>query len=120
MILADTSVWIDHLRNGDAELSCRLEAGQIACHPLVIAELSLGTIRARAEVLGLLDDLPALPLASVTEVRTLIEARRLMSRGIGYVDVSLIASCLLAPGSTLWSRDRRLVVAAEQLALAHT
>ncbi|ETX12862.1 hypothetical protein OCH239_15670 [Roseivivax halodurans JCM 10272] len=119
MILADTSIWIDHLRHGDAELARRLEAGQIACHPLVIGELSLGTLRARTEILGLLDDLPALPLATVAEVRAMIEARRLMSRGIGYVDVSLIASCLLAPGSTLWSRDPRLALAAEQLGLVH-
>ncbi|SLN62987.1 Ribonuclease VapC32 [Roseivivax jejudonensis] len=118
MILADTSVWIDHLRHGDPDLARHLDAGEVACHPLVVAELALGTLRARDEILGLLDGLPALPLATVAEVRAMIEARRLMSRGIGYVDAGLVASCLLTPGTTLWSRDRRLAAVADQLGIA--
>lgn len=118
MILADTSIWIDHLRSGDAALSARLMEGRIACHPLVIAEIALGSLRDRDEVLGLLDRLPALSLATPDEVRAMIEARRLHGCGIGYVDVSLVASCLLTPGTQLWTRDRRLNAAAIEVNIA--
>ncbi len=76
MILADTSVWVDHLRSGDAELARRLEAAEVVTHPWVIAELALGRLAARETVLGLLDGLPALPVARADEVRAMIEARR--------------------------------------------
>ncbi len=69
-------------------------------------------------MLGLLDRLTGLPMAEAQEVRTLIEVRRLYSRGIGFVDASLIAACLLAPGTTLWTRDRRLAAVAEDVGLA--
>lgn len=118
MILADTSIWIDHLRADDAELAGRLFAGAIVCHPFVVAEIALGSLKDRDEVLGLLDRLPGVPVADVSEVRTLIEVRRLFSRGIGYVDVSLIASCLLEPGTTLWTRDRRLAGVADEIGIA--
>ena len=119
MVLTDTSVWIDHLRAGDAELAARLEGGGVLCHPLVVLELALGTLRARGEVLGLLDRLPAAPVAEPGEVRLLIERRRLFGRGIGYVDCALLASCLMAPGTMLWTRDRRLGAAAAALGLGH-
>lgn len=115
MILADTSVWVDHLRAGDAELATRLERAEIAGHPLVTAEIALGSLMDRARILGLMDGLPGLPVATVAEVRTLIEARGLFSHGIGYVDAALLAACLLAPGTRLWSRDRRLAMVAAEL-----
>ena len=117
MILADTSVWIDHLREGDTELRERLSAGGIVCHPFVVAEIALGSLKDRDGVLGLLDRLPSLLVADAQEVRTLIEARQLFSRGIGFVDAALIAGCLLEPGTTLWTRDRRLAVVADDIGL---
>lgn len=117
MILADTSIWIDHLKHGDADLSARLFAGIIVCHPLVVAEIALGSLKDRSEVLDLLDRLPGLPVADLEEIRVLIETRRLYSRGIGYVDASLIASCLLEPGTTLWTRDRRLDAVAGEIGI---
>lgn len=117
MILADTSIWIDHLRVGDARLSKLLLDDRIVCHPFVIAELALGALRARAEILGLLDGLASLPLAHIDEVRVLIERHRLYGRGIGLVDAALVASCLLVPGTRLWTRDRRLDAIATDLGL---
>ena len=118
MILADTSIWVDHLRAGDAELARLLDRGGIAAHPLVVAELALGSLRNRREVLALLDGLPRAPEATPAEVRVLIEAQPLHSRGIGYVDAALLASCRLAPGLRLWTRDRRLAALAAEAGLA--
>lgn len=118
MVLADTSVWVDHLRAGDAGLTRLLEEGAVLRHPLVVAEVALGSLRSRREVLGLLDDLPHAPVAEIEEVRALIEARRLFGRGIGYVDAALVASCLLAPGTTLWTRDKRLGAVAHEAGIA--
>lgn len=108
MILADTSIWIDHLRHGDAKLQGLLEEGKIVMHPLVRAEIALGSLKNRQNVLSLLDGLPHIGEASTAEVNLLIEERMLFSRGIGYVDAALLASCLLEPGTSLWTRDRAL------------
>jgi predicted nucleic acid-binding protein len=118
VILADTSVWVDHLRTGDHRLADLLEAGQIACHPWVVGEIALGSLRARDRVLGLLDGLPALPLASTDEIRRLIDVRSLHGLGIGFVDASLLASCVLRPGTLLWTRDRRLDAVARDMGLS--
>ena len=117
MILTDTSIWVDHLRSGDTELGHLLYRGEIVSHPFVVAEIALGSLRTRGEVLGLLDGLASLPVARVGEVRALVEARRLFGRGIGFVDASLVAACLLAPGTTLWTRDRRLGAVAADLGI---
>ncbi|MCF3933320.1 PIN domain-containing protein [Acuticoccus sp. M5D2P5] len=118
MILADTSVWIDHLRSGDAELERRLLANEIVCHPLVVAEIALGSLKDRSTVLSLLDGLARSPVGETSEIRQMIEARRFYSRGIGFVDAALLASCLLDPGTRLWTRDRRLKAVAEEFDLA--
>ena len=108
MILVDTSVWVDHLRTGNSMLVDNLRSGNVLCHPLIIAELALGTLKSRSQVLSLLDDLPKAPDVTVEEIRVLIENRKLYGRGIGVVDLHLLASCLLAPGTSLWTGDRRL------------
>lgn len=118
MILADTSVWVDHLRSGDARLAELLRAGRVVGHPLVVAEIALGSLRDRTGVLSLLDGLPSLPVAREGEVRMLIEQRRLFGRGIGVVDVALLASCLLVAGTFIWTRDRRLDAVARGIGVA--
>jgi predicted nucleic acid-binding protein len=67
VILADTSVWIDHLRHGNQRLGQLLDDAQIAVHPFVIGELAYGTLRARGEILALLGRLPAVPAVSHEE-----------------------------------------------------
>ena len=118
MILVDTSVWIDHLRSGDPGLAAVLEGGRVLMHPFVLGELALGNLKNRGEVLALLGRLPASPTATDSEVLGLIERRALMGRGIGYVDVHLLASAALADLGRLWTRDRRLAEAATELELA--
>lgn len=118
MILVDTSVWIDHLRLSDPTLVDLLESAEVATHPLVIGELAVGSIRSRDQFLGLLGQLPRMPIATDTEVLTFIEARKLHGQGLGIVDVHLLASTTLLPGSSIWTRDSRLLGAATTLGLA--
>lgn len=120
MILVDTAVWIDHFRDGDRQLTELLDRSVVLAHPWVIGELSLGNLRGRAEILRLLADLPQATIAMPAELLVLIEHRELYGIGIGYVDVQLLAATMLTNGATLWTRDRRLNAAAQQLEVAYT
>ena len=118
MTLADTSVWVDHLRAGNADLGDSLGMGHVFIHPFVIGELACGHMKNRAEVIGLLRQLPTLPRATDDEALQFIEAHGLMAKGIGYVDVHLLASLALSTGVRLWTRDRRLASVAAEMGLA--
>lgn len=115
MILVDTSVWIDHLRRGDAELSRSLDAVLVLCHPFVLGELACGRLRDRETTLAALGDLPSAPLASHQEAMVFLNRYSLAGRGIGWVDVHLLASTALAGDAKLWTRDRRLAAVAADL-----
>jgi predicted nucleic acid-binding protein len=118
VILADTSVWVRHLRSDDAALAELLARGRVAMHPLVVGEVACGMLRNRSGVLGLMRTLPAVPVAEDDEALGLIERQRLMGRGIGYPDVHLLASTLLAGDTRLWTLDRRLAGAAARLSVS--
>jgi len=118
MTLVDTSVWIDHLRRGDDELVAALLAGQVLIHPWVVGELACGNLHDRKQVLDLLQSLPLSPVAAENEVLFFINQHALMGRGIGYVDVHLLASARLAK-ARLWTRDKRLATVANELGIAY-
>lgn len=118
MILVDTSIWIDHLRTGDPELSELLRDGQVLAHPWVTGELAVGHLSRRSEILGLLHNLPQATVATDDEVLTLIDKRHLFGLGIGYVDAHLLAATTLTTAARLWTRDKRLAVVAVQHRLA--
>jgi predicted nucleic acid-binding protein len=105
VILADTSVWVDHFRNRDPEMEKYLTRGQILMHPFIVAELSLGSLRNRQGTLGAMESLLEVKVAALSEVRHMIEAHALYSKGIGLTDAHFIASCLITPGTQLWTRD---------------
>lgn len=115
MVLADTSVWIDHLHHGEPVLASALEEGTVLTHPFVIGALACGNLHRRTEILRLLGELPQAPVATNSEVLAFIERRKLMGRGIGFVDAHLLASVVLAGPATLLTSDRRLSVIAKQL-----
>ena len=117
MLLEDTSVWVRHLREGNARLASALERGEVWTHPWVIGELACGRLSDRATLLGHRRALPSTPVASVDGALALIERRSLMGRGVGWVDVQLLASALLA-GTRTWALDRRLSTVAEELGVA--
>ena len=118
MILVDTSVWVDHLRRGDAQLVDLLERAKVVMHPFVVGEIACGSLGDRSSVLELLRDLPAPSVAESEEVLGFIERHVLHRKGIGYVDVHLLASVALTEGAKLWTRDKKLRVAAEALGCA--
>ncbi len=117
MVLVDTSVWIEHLRKGDAALSAVLETGQVLMHPFVLGELACGNLNNRAGLLALLRALPPAPVATADEALGFIDRHQLMGRGIGYIDVHLLASAALAAPARLWTRDKRLANVAVDLNL---
>jgi len=117
LILADTSVWIDHLRSSSKDLRRHLDQGQIVIHPFIIAELALGSLKERTKTLALLDLLPQVRVARTSELRMMIEARRLYNLGIGLTDAHLIASVFIDSPTLLWTRDKRLRKVAEGLGI---
>lgn len=117
MILVDTSVWIDHFRRGEPELARLLDRGQVLMHPFVVGELACGNLRNRDEVLDLLERLPRAATASEIEARLFLERHVLMGRGLGYIDVHLLASVALDATAHFWTKDRRLAAAAADLGL---
>jgi hypothetical protein len=118
MVLVDTSVWIDHLHRPDRELAAALDRDVVSVHTAVVGELALGTLKDRGSFLQLLQRLPPLGGATDHGVLVLVESRRLFGRGLGFVDAHLLAATLLNPGTSLWTRDRRLREAAEELGIA--
>jgi predicted nucleic acid-binding protein len=120
LILVDTSVWVDHLKKGDAQLAELLERGGVVMHPFIVGEIACGSLANRSTILDLLQDLPMATVAESGEVLGFIERHRLHGKGIGYVDAHLLASTALTRGgATLWTRDLRLRAAAETLGRAH-
>lgn len=118
MILIDTSVWVDHLRGGDAALGALLVGGDVLGHPFVTGELALGNLRQRDLVLNALRELPQAAVAADEEVLHFIDRQALFGLGIGYMGAHLLAAVRLTAGTKLWTRDRRLQGVATQLGLA--
>lgn len=115
MTLVDTSVWIDHIARPDPRMVKLLADDQVVTHPLVIAEIALGSLRQRAERLSDLARLPSLSEVSTEVVLTAIETWKLYSRGIGAVDAHLLCAVMRAESVILWTRDERLRAVAAEL-----
>jgi predicted nucleic acid-binding protein len=119
MILADTSIWVDHFRKRDAELQRQLLHNNIAMHPFIVTELALGSLPDRHKTLVDLELLPRVRVAHINEVRSMIESRSLFRKGLGLVDAHLIAATLVTPGTVLWSRDKQLRSIAHTMGISH-
>ncbi len=107
MVLVDTSVWVAHLRYGTVGIEALLNKGRVACHPFVIGELACGRLKNREEILSLLHALPMALRAEHDEVMRFIDNHRFMGKGLGYIDMHLLASAVLT-GVPLWTLDKRL------------
>jgi len=117
VILADTSVWVDHLRSSDSTLVELLHRSQVLAHPFVTGELALGNLRQRDLILNALQNLPQANVANNLEVLTFIEQQKLFGLGIGYIDAHLLAAVRLTPDTLLWTRDKRLRAVANNFSL---
>lgn len=95
MILADTSIWIDHFRGGDDELIKITGDDLLVCHPMIIGELALGSLRDMTSVLDFFNAQREAQVATHDEVMAMIEKHCIFSLGIGYTDAHLLASVLL-------------------------
>jgi hypothetical protein len=111
MILVDTSVWVDHFRHGNDELNALLERNSVVTHTFVIGELACGTLHRRAEILALFANLPPALVVEHDEALAFLTARKLPGRGLGWIDVHLLASAIATP-ATLFTLDKRLADAA--------
>lgn len=118
MVLVDTSVWVSHFRVGESHFQTLLNRTEVLTHPFIVGELACGHLKARKEILSLLSALPSVPVVDHPEILHFIERRHLMGRGIGFVDVHLLASAQLA-GVSLWTSDGRLKRAASGLKLSY-
>jgi len=114
MILADTSVWIDHLRKGNKKLTALLSEGQVSCHPFIVGELACGNLENRDEILSMLAALPGATVADHEEIIHFISRHKLHGKGIGLIDAHLLASALIS-GFALWTLDRSLASVAKAL-----
>lgn len=119
MILVDTSVWIDHFREGVPSLVALLEQNAVLTHPFVLGDLACGNLKSRQDTLRLLANLPNAPKASDSEVFRFIEAHKLMGKSIGLIDAHLLASTALAAEAKLWSHDKRLAQIAKKMQLGY-
>ena len=114
MVLVDTSVWVSHLRETHAGLVDLLNDGKVACHPVVVGEIACGNVKNRTSILSLLEALPMALQVEHEEVLAFIDSHNLMGKGLGYIDVHLLASAVLS-GLPLWTLDKKLEKVAEAL-----
>jgi len=116
MILVDTSIWVDHIRTPNRRLIELLDAELVSMHPWVVGELACGNLADRANMLYLLRSLPPVAVASDDEVLFFIDKHGIAGKGVGYLDMHLLAAAALA-SLKLWTRDRRLNEVAALLGL---
>lgn len=112
MVLVDTSVWVSHFRETHDGLVELLNNGEVVCHPFIIGELACGNLQNRTEIISLLEALPTALVVEHQEILSFIEVRRVMGKGLGYVDIHILAAALLT-GIPLWTLDRSLDKVAE-------
>lgn len=118
MVLVDTSVWVAHLRAGNIGLETLLNDGHVVCHPFIVGELACGNLVNRSEILSLLQALPMATHVEHEEVMQFIENYSLMGKGLGYIDMHLIASAILTK-VPLWTLDKKLNEVSSKLGLEY-
>jgi len=119
MVLVDTSVWILHLRQGSARLVSLLNNGDVVCHPFIIGELSCGNLKNRSEILSLLRSLAVAEQVEHKEALQFVESNNLIGKGLGYIDVHLLASAVLS-GIPIWTLDRKLYTASSKMGVCYS
>jgi predicted nucleic acid-binding protein len=114
VVLVDTSVWVSHFRETHAGLVELLDNGEVVCHPFIVGELACGNLKNRTTVISLLEALPVALLVEYEEVLAFIDGHNVMGKGLGFIDVHLLAAALLS-GVSLWTLDKKLAKVAKEL-----
>ena len=117
-ILADTSVWIDYLRQGDSDLAKQVHDGNIVMHGMILGELAVGNFKQRKLLLKRWRSLPSIATAADSQVLDFLESHQLMGKGIGWIDLHLLTAVSLSEETLLWTRDKRLKAIAAELGIA--
>lgn len=120
LVVVDSAIWIDHINRGDDELIALLKRNRAAMHPMIYGEIALGSLKNRKAVLRELRELPHVAAAPHAEVFAMIEWLDLFGKGVGFIDVHLIAATRMIEGASLYTRDKRLRAQAERLGLAYS
>lgn len=118
MVLVDTSVWVSHFRRKNNQLENLLAEESVYCHPFIIGELACGNLHDRNEIIHLMHELPESVEATTQDVLVFIEKHRLMGKGLGVIDVYLLASASLS-GLLIWTEDKKMRQAAQQIQMNH-
>lgn len=117
MVLVDTSIWIDHFHFSNKGLKKLLLTSQVCIHPYVVGELSCGNISNRKEILILLRALPRIDAVLDEEVNMMIEDKKLYGKGLGFIDVHLLASAIIHH-VTIWTGDKYLHGISEEFGIS--
>lgn len=117
MVVVDTSVWVEHFKSGANKLEKLLNEGEVAIHPFIIGELACGGLTNRKQILSLLQSLPTLTVIDFNEYLHFVNRHRLMGKGIGFIDIHLLASAYLE-SNFLWTIDKKLNVIAKKMKLS--
>jgi predicted nucleic acid-binding protein len=121
MVLVDTSVWVRFFANRApyaAGLDGLLDRGEVGGHDFVLGELLIGDKGGRGHLLGAYSLMPRAATVPHDEVVEFVRLRRLYGRGIGWVDVHLLAAALVSR-MRLWTADARLAAVAADLGIGY-
>ena len=121
MVLVDTSVWIRFLANRTpyaTTLDALLDRDEVAGHELVYGELLIGDRAGRAKLLGAYEEIRQASMVPHSEVVAFVRSRALSGRGVGWIDVHLLASAIVEH-LPLWTADSRLFAVAKELGVAY-
>lgn len=119
-VLADSSIWIDHIAGKPTLLADLLKERRVAMHPIILGEISMGSLSNRQSLIHELKKLPQAHVPSNAEVLAMVEWQKLFSTGIGFADAHLLAATKMTDHATLLTKDSKLRAQAERLGVAYT
>jgi len=121
MVLVDTSVWIHFLAGRSpyaAELDRLLGLDEVTGHELVYGELLIGDRGGRRKLLAAYERMHQAAMVPHRDVVGFVRDRDLHGRGVGWIDIHLLASAIVGR-LQLWTADPRFSAVASQFGVAY-
>jgi predicted nucleic acid-binding protein len=119
-VLANSSIWIDHIAGNPTLLAGLLRERRVAMHPIVMGEIAMGSLSNRQSFIHELKKLPQTQVSSNAEVMAMVEWQKLFSTGIGFADAHLLAATKMTDHATLMTKHNKFHAQAERLGVAYT